>query len=114
MKAICLLLILANISLFLWEYREGGLNGGKGSTIQSTAPGVATILLVNEVEQASELVAPEGSQPEPGQGAMQKATAITQPESVQPATSSSPGKADKANQEPAPRPKTGLADTRIP
>lgn len=62
MKILCLLLILANVSLFLWEYREGGFSTGKPNPKQQPIPGVATINLANEVQKQPNIIVPDNNQ----------------------------------------------------
>jgi hypothetical protein len=64
MKQLCLLLILANVFLFLWEYREGGFNAVKVTSTQVKTPGVETILLANEVEKDTNIQLPKLNQEE--------------------------------------------------
>jgi hypothetical protein len=59
MKHLFLLLILANIFLFLWEYREGGFNAAKKNSIIESTTIVEPILLANEIEKDSALIMPE-------------------------------------------------------
>lgn len=64
MKILCLLLIIANVSVFLWEYRQGGLSAKPDQPLTQATPGVDTILLANEVEKESALIPPKTDQAE--------------------------------------------------
>ncbi len=59
MKILCFLLILANVSFFLWEFRAGALDKVEDNPQQLNTPGVDTILLANEVEKESALILPD-------------------------------------------------------
>lgn len=50
MKLLCMSLILANIALFFWEYRSGGLQPEKPHSAATANPEAAKILLARELE----------------------------------------------------------------
>ncbi|MBM4207416.1 MAG: hypothetical protein FJ190_05150 [Gammaproteobacteria bacterium] len=66
MKKLCLLLILANVALFLWETRESGLRlqATQKSPKAMNTPGVATILLAREAPPKPYAPLPELNQDE--------------------------------------------------
>lgn len=67
MKKLCLLLILANVALFLWETRESGLQATQKSPKAMNTPGVATILLAREAPPKPYAPLPELNQDEQSQ-----------------------------------------------
>lgn len=48
MKILCLLIILANICVFLWEYRQGAFSAQPKLAEQMTLPGTEPIILIDE------------------------------------------------------------------
>lgn len=54
MKMLCLLVILTNIFVFLWEYRSGALMPTKETSEQSLAKGKEQIFLISETKDKSE------------------------------------------------------------
>ena len=65
MKTLCFLVVLANISLLLWEYRIGKLTTRLESTKQPTAIGYEKIYLVDELKNQSKVESPKPSKEEP-------------------------------------------------
>ena len=62
MKILCLLLTLANISLFIWEYRNGAFTDSKTTSEQSNIVGKEPILLASEMKAAPQPASPETNQ----------------------------------------------------
>jgi hypothetical protein len=50
MKLLCMSLILANIALFFWEYRNGALQPEKPQTAATANPEAAKILIASELD----------------------------------------------------------------
>ncbi len=48
MKILCLLVILANLYVLLWEYRQGAFSAPPKQTAQLTVTGTEPIILLNE------------------------------------------------------------------
>ncbi|MBK8814022.1 MAG: hypothetical protein IPN42_00165 [Methylococcaceae bacterium] len=53
MKILCLLIILANVCVLLWEYRSGAFTQHKESHQQEIATGKESIMLWDEVKTQS-------------------------------------------------------------
>jgi hypothetical protein len=62
MKILCLLVILANIFLFLWEYRTGALTTRKENPEQLAINGREPILLLQELKKGTHALPPSLNQ----------------------------------------------------
>lgn len=61
MKMLCLLVITANIALFLWEYREGAFDSVKDKPRKHVVASREPILLLHEVDKKSLIPTPDAS-----------------------------------------------------
>lgn len=61
MKMLCLLVITANVALFLWEYREGAFDSVKDKHRKQVVASREPILLLHEIDKKSLIPSPDTS-----------------------------------------------------
>lgn len=71
MKTLCLLIITANVTLFLWEYREGAFNSIKDQPKKQVVASREPILLLHEVDKKKLTPVPDASLTAPANGLSQ-------------------------------------------
>ncbi|MEQ1740051.1 MAG: hypothetical protein ABL884_09090 [Methyloglobulus sp.] len=66
MKILCLIVILANICLFMWEYRNGAFNADNTKPEQQLIQSTEQILLIEDLKKDStSFLPPSNDQPNP-------------------------------------------------